>query len=160
MAVDMFLKIEGVDGVSSDQSTEVSSFSWGVSNAGSATAGGGGGAGKVVFQDLSITKRIDKSSPLLYLTCATGQHISRATLTLRSSGQDPTGTTPSPVPPSSMEYKLTDCIISSVKPAGSGGEELPTESVSFNFAKIEWTYKSADGSSVRAGWDVKKNTKV
>ena len=51
MAVDMFLKISGIDGESTDHKhkdeIEVFSWSWGVSQTGS-TGGGGGGAGKAV----------------------------------------------------------------------------------------------------------------
>ena len=158
MAVDMFLKIEGIDGVSPEQSIEISSFSWGVSNPGSASAGGGGGgaSSRAVFQDLSVTKRIDKSSPLLYLTCASGEHIRKATLTVARCASNADGTASS----TSLEYKLTDCIISATKPSGGSTDPSPAEEVSFNFAKIEWTYKAADGSAVRTGWDLKKNTKA
>lgn len=157
MAVDMFLKIEGISNVSADESIEISSFSWGVTNTGSAAAGGaGGGAGRAVFQDLSVTKRLDKSSPQLYLTCASGEHIRKATLTVARCASSADGAATSTF----MKYELSDCIISSAKPDIHGGDEQPMESVSFNFAKIEWTYKSADGSVVRAGWDLKKNTKV
>ena len=60
MAVDMFLKIAGVDGESKDKShpmeIDVLAWSWGLSNSGSAHVGGGAGAGKVNVQDISITK--------------------------------------------------------------------------------------------------------
>jgi type VI secretion system secreted protein Hcp len=67
-----------------------------------------------------------------------------------------------------MEYKMSDCIVSSVRPGGSsqGGETLPLEEVSFNYGKIEWTYtqqKRTDGSgggNVAAGWDLEKNAKL
>ena len=127
------------------------------SNTGTAGGGGGGGSNsRAVFQDLSVTKRIDKSSPLLYLTCASGEHIRKATLTVARCASNADGTASS----TSLEYKLTDCIISATKPSGGSTDPSPAEEVSFNFAKIEWTYKSADGSVVRAGWDLKKNTKV
>ena len=160
MAVDMFLKIEGIDGVSAGEWIEIQSFSWGVTNSGSASAPGqGGGAGRPVFQDLSVTKRVDKSSPLLYLSCASGQRLSRATLTVARCAPSPDGAPSS----SSMEYTLSDCLISAAKPSSSssGVESPPLEELSFNFAKIEWTYKSNDGRApVRTGWDLKKNTKV
>lgn len=57
-ASDYFLKIEGVEGESSaapPQPIEVSSYSFGVSNAGSAAMSSGGGTGKVSMQDLSVT---------------------------------------------------------------------------------------------------------
>src|SRR5919197_1518553 len=69
MAVDMFLHVDGIKGESRDaqhkDDIDVLAWSWGASNSGSAHMGGGGGSGKVNVQDLSITKYVDKSSPLL-----------------------------------------------------------------------------------------------
>ena len=68
MAVDMFLKINGVDGESKDKShpmeIDVLAWSWGASNSGSAHVGGGAGAGKVNVQDISVTKWVDCIQPV------------------------------------------------------------------------------------------------
>jgi type VI protein secretion system component Hcp len=54
MAVDMFIKIDTVDGEAQDskhkKAIDVLSWSWGLSNSGSAHVGGGAGAGKVMFK--------------------------------------------------------------------------------------------------------------
>src|SRR6266571_3079213 len=50
MAVDMFMKIEGIDGEKPLGEIEIESFSWGLSQSGAAAATGGAGAGKVQFQ--------------------------------------------------------------------------------------------------------------
>jgi type VI secretion system secreted protein Hcp len=51
MAVDMFMKIDTVDGEAQDtkhkKEIDVLSWSWGMSNSGSAHAGGGGGNGRI-----------------------------------------------------------------------------------------------------------------
>ena len=51
MAMDMFLKIEGVDGESRDDKhageIDVLAWSWGMTQSGSMHVGGGGGSGKV-----------------------------------------------------------------------------------------------------------------
>ena len=69
MATDIFAKIGDIKGESLDakhkDEIEVLSFSWGVANSGSAAPGGGGGAGKATFQDLSIVHGIDKATPEL-----------------------------------------------------------------------------------------------
>ena len=79
MAVDMFLKIDGVKGESEDQAhtqeIDVFSWSWGMSNSGSAHVGGGAGSGKVNVQDLSVTKYIDSSSAKIMLSCCDGTHF-------------------------------------------------------------------------------------
>ena len=165
MAFDAFLKIDGIPGESTDDAhpdeIEVLSYSTGVSQTASASASSGGGASseRADFQDFSIVKALDKASPKLAVACADGTHISEVVLALCRAGGDKV---------QYMEYKLTDCIVSSVRPGGSaqGGETLPLEEVSFNYGKIEWTYtqqKRADGSgggNVAAGWDLEKNAKV
>jgi type VI secretion system secreted protein Hcp len=94
---DYLLKLDGIPGESRDErlagTIEVISFSWGVSNPSSTTAGGGG-AGKATFQDFHFVCSHDKSSPLLMLACAQGQHIPTATLYVRKPSSDPTGGLP------------------------------------------------------------------
>jgi type VI secretion system secreted protein Hcp len=159
-AVDYFLKIDGIDGESADETHRgeiiIDSFSWGMSNSGTFSGGGGGGAGKVSMQDIHFTRRLDKASPKLMLACATGQHIPTAKLTCRKSGSDG----------SQVEYytiTLTDVLVSSVSTGGSSGDPLPTESISLNFTKIEWVYVpvGADGKPgepVRAEYDLEAGT--
>jgi type VI secretion system secreted protein Hcp len=90
MAVDMFLKIEGVDGEAADKQhskqIDVLSWSWGAANHGSAHVGGGAGTGKVQAQDLHITKYVDSSSPKLLTSCFAGKHHADALLAVRKAG--------------------------------------------------------------------------
>ncbi len=165
MAFDAFLQVDGVPGESSDGAhpdwIEVLSYSAGVSQTASASASSGGGASaeRADFQDFSIVKALDKASPKLAVACADGTHIATVVLELCRAGGDKL---------KYMEYKLTDCIVSSCRPGGSSGgaETLPLEEVSFNYGKIEWTYtqqQRADGSgggNVAAGWDLETNAKI
>src|SRR5271166_3289945 len=61
MAVDMFLKLDGVTGESKDKvhskEIDILVWSWGMTNDGSAQVGGGAGSGKVNVQDISIDTR-------------------------------------------------------------------------------------------------------
>ena len=79
MAVDMFLNLDGVKGESKDkahtQEIDILSWSWGMSNSGSAHVDGGAGSGKVSVQDLSVTKYIDSSSAKIMLSCCDGTHF-------------------------------------------------------------------------------------
>ena len=90
MAVDMFMKFEGIEGESNDAKHEneidVLAWSWGFSQSGTTHMGGGGGAGKVQVSDLSFTKYIDKSSAALLQHCFTGKHIPTANLVVRKAG--------------------------------------------------------------------------
>lgn len=157
--VDYFLKIDGIDGESTSDrhknEIEIESFSWGASNTGATGAGGGGGAGKVTFQDIHFTKKLDKASPKLMLACATGEHIKDVVLVGELSGKRGQ---------QFLEIKLTDVLVSSYQSGGSSGN-IPTDSFSLNFAKIEFTYFPVNangtlGEPVKAGWDVKENAEV
>jgi type VI secretion system secreted protein Hcp len=159
MAVDAFLKLDGLPGESKDKAhpdeIEVFSFSWGVSNPGGLSTGGTG-TGKASFQELNVTNNTHKSSPKLMLACCGGEHIKKAVLTLRKAGS------------SSFDYikvTLTDVLVSSYQEGGDNGGNAAVESVSLNFAKIEFSYteQSADGSPgtvTTAGWDRLANTKT
>lgn len=158
---DYFLKIEGIEGESTDakhkNEIEVLSWSWGETNAGAHVGGSsGGGAGKVHMQDFSFTMSANKSSPKLMLYCATGTHIKEASLTCRKAGGE------------QQEYlilKFTDALVSSFQSGGSTGDIIPVDQVSLNFSKIEYEYKpqKADGSldaPVKVGYDVTANKKI
>lgn len=156
MAYDAFLKLDGIDGEVSakgyEKWIEVFSFSWGASNVGTNASGGGGGAGKVSMQDIHFTQGFSKASPLLFLKCATGEHIKEGTLSLRKAGGDANAS-------EFLKIKLEDLLVSSVQHAGAErGDETPMEDVSLNFAKIQMQYTAPDGSTVEMGWDVRSNT--
>jgi type VI secretion system secreted protein Hcp len=160
MAMDMFLKVDGVSGESKDakhkEAVDVLAWSWGLSNSGSAHTGGGAGAGKASFQDLSFTKYIDFSSTALQLACANGKHFKNAVLTVRKAGEKP------------LEYiKITmeEVMVSAVSTGGSGGEDRLTENVTLNFAKVKLEYQKqkdsggADGGPATFGWNISSNIK-
>ena len=90
MAVDMFLKLDGVTGESKDKvhskEIDVLVWSWGMTNDGSAQIGGGAGSGKVNVQDIAITKFVDSSSPQLMLACCKGNPVWLGSARLRWRG--------------------------------------------------------------------------
>jgi type VI secretion system secreted protein Hcp len=156
-AVDMFLKLNGIQGESLDKThaseIDVLAWSWGASNSGTTHMGGGGGAGVANVQDLSLTKYVDKASPALLLRVLNGAHIPDATLVVRK-----TGTTP-------IEYNkiiMTEVLVTSVSMGGSGGEDRLTENVSLNFAKVEFSYSYLDATGktitvTPTKWDIAAN---
>jgi type VI secretion system secreted protein Hcp len=160
-AVDYFLKIEGIDGESSDSKhkgeIDLQSWSWGESQSGTHAFGGGGGAGKVSMQDFHFVMLVNKASPKLALACATGEHIKKAVLVARKAGKEQQ---------EFLKITMSDLLVSSYQTGGSGhGDIIPTDQISLNFAKIEWEYKEQkpDGSlggPVKAGYDVKANKMV
>lgn len=163
MAIDIFLKIDGVDGESTDDKhkNEIAllSFSWGEAQLTPAGGGGGGGggAGKVTVQDFHFTTLVSKASPRLFLACAKGQHFKTAVLTVRHAGASPADF---------LKWRLADVSVSGYQTAGDlAGDALPADHVSLGFGKIEveYTPMKPDGKpdvSVKAGWDVKANRPV
>lgn len=157
MAIDHFLKLDGVKGEAQDSEhkdeIDVLSWSWGMSQSGTGGMGGGSGAGKVSVQDISLTKYLDVSSPTLHLFCANGKHVAKAVLVARKAGENP------------LEYlkiELEDVLVSSVSTGGSGGEDRLTENITLNFKKVKTTYtqQNKDGSKGAAPemqWNIATN---
>jgi type VI secretion system secreted protein Hcp len=161
MAVDYFLKLDGIDGESKDSKhsgeIDLESFSWGETQTGSHAFGGGGGAGKVQMQDFHFVMKANKASPKLFLACAEGEHIKKAVLTCRKAGKEQQ---------EFLKVTMSDLLVSSFQTSGSShGDEVPTDQVSLNFSKIEFEYKDqkADGTlggTTKTGYDVKAMKKV
>lgn len=150
MSVDMFLKLEKIKGESTDdkhkEEIDVLAWSWGASQSGSFHTGGGGGAGKANFQDLSFTKWVDKSSTVLLQHVAKGTHIPKGKLTVRKAGGEK--------PLEYLTINLEKIMVTSVSTGGSGGEDKLTENVTLNFARVEVVYKEQDESGGQKGGDV------
>jgi type VI secretion system secreted protein Hcp len=159
MAVDYFLKIDGIEGESTDnkhaKEIDVDAWSWGESQTGSSVpGGGGGGAGKVSMQDFSFVMKFNKASPKLMLACATGKHVKSARLAVRRAGQGQQDY---------LTFTFLDVLVSSYQTGGTEASGLvPLDQVSLRYAKIEVEYKTQkpDGSLVVAGqfkYDLKLN---
>jgi len=159
MPFDAFLKIEGIPGKSRDDrhpnEIEVESFSFGLTNSGSSSHGSGGGEGKANFQDFHFVSRLQKSSPKLFLACASGEHIKEAVLSVRKAGTK------------DDYYKVTldEILVTAWTQggAGDGQDSFPTEQISLNYAKIRIDYavqdqKGALSEHVVAEWNLAENT--
>lgn len=160
MAVDMFLKLDGIKGESKQKGhadeIDIYSWSWGLTQTGSFGAGGGGGSGKVNIHDVTFTKKLDRSTNNLTVNCCTGKHIPQGLLTCRKAG----GT--------QVEYLKTtfyDLLVSSIQTSGADGSDQVMETVSLNFAKFKTEYveqkETGEGlPAITFGYDVKKGEKV
>jgi type VI secretion system secreted protein Hcp len=158
MAVDFFLKIDGIKGESRDKAhagqIEVLSWSWGASNSGSTHVGGGAGAGKTEAQDLHVVMRTNLATVPLLQNLVTGKHISAAYLYARKAGTNPFDY---------LEWKLEDVLVSSYQMGGSGGDDATNDQLSLNFAKLTLEYTSQDpdgtpGVSNTVAWNIAENT--
>jgi type VI secretion system secreted protein Hcp len=158
MAIMMFLKLADLKGESTDDrhkdEIDVLAWNWGMTQPGTTHVGSGGGAGKVSVNDLSITKYIDRSSPILIISCCSGKHFAEGVLTVRKAGEN------------ALEYlkiSIRNVLVTSISTNGSSGEEDRfKETVTLNFAefKVEYTPQKADGSGdtpIAVGWDIAAN---
>jgi type VI secretion system secreted protein Hcp len=176
MAFDAYLQIDGIKGESTDSEHKdwIEVLSYSPATPQPASVAVAATHTRTTHQDYSIVKYIDKASPKLYEAVSTGKHIPKVVVELmRASGGSPV---------KYLEIKMTDVIISNVSSAGRGGQAPPahpsppilqnlakpvaspllTESVSFNYGSIQWTYtqqKRSDGSgggNVAGGWNLSK----
>ena len=154
MAVDMYMKIgAGIDGESTDDAhadwIEVSSYNHGVSQPVSdASFTGGMTGGRADFQDISISKVLDKASPLLNIACCKGTHIPEITFEICLATGDKHVF---------MRYVFTDSVITSISAgAASGGmESRPSETVTIAYSKIKWEYTPIDATGAPGSPDDK-----
>lgn len=163
MAVDIFLKLDGIDGESTKSKAEgqieILSFSNGASNASSGMHGSGHGTGKAEVSALTLHKIVDKASPKLFLNCCMGTHIKKGSLQVRET----TGAATTEV---YFQYDMEDLVVDAVTWGGTmGADKKPSESVSLSFQKITVSYwpQGKDGklgAKIPAGWDLSANTKI
>jgi type VI secretion system secreted protein Hcp len=157
MAVDMFLRLDTVDGESTDHAhageIDILSFSFAAHQTGTASSGGGSGAGRVSLQDITITKKVDKSSPLLFYLCCKGLPLETGAITCRKAGGE------------ALEYlvvAMEGILITGIQNTGSDGQDQVVEQVTLNFkrAGLIYTPQLDDGSGggkVQKGWDISIN---
>ncbi len=104
---------------------------------GSATSGAG--AGRVAFNDLTVTRAPDDLTPLLYLDLATGAHFKQAVVAwYNTGGRHPT--TPY------LTMRLSLVFVKSLSEVSTGDAPLETLTLAFGGAEITYTPQKADGS--------------
>ena len=89
--------------------------------------------------EIVIVKKVDKASPTLNQSCASGKSFPAVIIEFkRTDGKS-----------GYIRYTFQNAAISSVTPVGSGG----TESVSLNYESVAWTYtqqKETGGSKAKS----------
>ncbi len=130
-AVDYFLKIDGIDGESSDRGhgggIDILAWSWGMSQSGSSPDDGSIVADS---QELSLTKYVNKATPKLMLHLARGAHIGEAQLIVRKAGGDAKQT-------GYFIIHIERVVVTYVRTGGGGGEDWLTENVTLNFPAVK-----------------------
>jgi type VI secretion system secreted protein Hcp len=111
--------------------------------------------GRTHHQDFTITKWVDSASPTLNQYCSEGVGIEKVTLTIYVPAAGKSNTTAQKGAAAKLfVYTLEDVIISSVSVSG-GGEDTPIETISLNYACINWS--SERTGSKTSGWDLAKD---
>lgn len=156
------LLIDGIEGESKvsdhEKEIDVSGWYWGAKQESTGHTGGGGGTGKVNVKDMTIIKKVDRSSPNLFLSCATGKHIPTVTLTLRKAGGQP------------LDYYtiiMENVVVTSFDNKTDEATQQATaevmEEVTLKFRTVEIKYQpqndkgEADGGTIDAKYYVDKN---
>jgi len=141
MAVDFFLKLDGIDGESQDEShkneIQLLSYSWGGSQVTSVAGTGGSGAGKVSLSELSVMKYMDKATPRLFKALCSGEHIKTGVLSAVKAGA---------AGKPFLKLSIEELFVSNYQVSGSS--EIPTESVSFSYNKIKIEYSTQNEQGI------------
>ena len=156
----IYLKFDGIDGKVTAEGHEqwiaVDSLQWGVGRAISSVIGTAKDreASKPSISEVSVTKLMDESSPLIFTEACVGKS-KPVQIHLVTTGTDSLDTY--------MEYSLEDCMVSGYS-VSSGGDR-PSESVSLSFTKMEMKFIPYDDagkatSPIPAGYDMALGKKI
>jgi len=155
MAVNAYLVIADRPGPSTSKpdAIDILSFSFGASQTSTIGAGSSGGearAGRASVSDITIMKVLDKTSPLLFDDCVTGNFLKKVDIIYDK-----------PMGDNQEDYfkiHLEDALITSIQLSGSS--ENPVESISFAFSKVKVSYNPEENGSLKGfidkGFDVLK----
>ncbi len=155
MAVNAYLIIDGRPGPSTSKSNaiDILSFSFGASQTaviGVGSSGGEARSGRANLSDISIMKVVDKTSPLLFDDCVTGNYLKKVDIIYDK-----------PLGDNQEEYykiHLEDALITSIQHSGSN--ENPMESITFAYSKIKVSYAPEQDGALKGfidrGFDVLK----
>jgi type VI secretion system secreted protein Hcp len=155
MAVNAYLVIADRPGPSTSKkdAIDILSFSFGASQSAVIGAGSSGGearAGRANIGDITITKVADKTSPLLFDDCVTGNYLKKVDIIYDK-----------PMGDNQEDYfkiHLENALITGFTVSGSS--ENPTESISFAASKLKISYNPEEDGSLKGfidkGFDVLK----
>jgi type VI secretion system secreted protein Hcp len=155
MAVNAYLIIDSIPGPSTSKTNaiDILSFSFGASNTAVIGAGSSGGearAGRADLSNVSVMKVLDKTSPLLFDNCVTGDYLKKVDIIYDK-----------PMGADQQDYfkiHMEDALITSIQLSGSS--ENPVESVSFAFSKVKVSYNPEEDGALKGfidkGFDVLK----
>ena len=138
MAVDYYLKFDGVQGESADtrslKQIHLLTWAWRAHNLSSVANGGGSGAGRVNIEDFTCTTYLDRSTSQLFKRIWQGAHVSSAIFSARKAGDMLDGPW--------LTMTFSNVFITAL--STSGDFEIPGVSLSFAFEQVAIEYKVQD----------------
>ena len=158
-ADEAFLRIDGLQGDAvignSKSYIAIKNFSWGAEhNATIGSASGGAGAEPARFQELSIEKAVDASSPALFQRMATGAPIQSMELVVRKAGA---------TSPIHLRYHFQMVFVTATETSGGTGQEGTSETIKFAFGAASQSFQrqtstgALSGETLFAGWNSMRN---
>ena len=135
---------------------QVNSFQWGVGRGVSLPHGAEDTreGSEPSISEVVVTKRMEKSSPKLWQDAVGGDFGTEVQVKFTTTTKDKVE--------SFLEYKFTNTGLSGYSVAGSG-DNAPDESLSLNFAKVEWKYGQIDAKTgtkwETVSWDLTQQKK-
>lgn len=142
---------------------EVSDYGFGVNMNVTSSRSDGGGAtvGRANFDVFTCNKAIDTSTCDLVKHCCTGKNVQSIVLHLYRAGDDSSSGV--------IKYAMVvfqNCVITKCGVSG-GGDELPKESLEFNYGFCEYWYQKTnhstgkwEGNAQKYGWSTVTNRNI
>ena len=140
---------------------ELMSFSWGVSNPIQASSSNTGrSVGRPNFAEMTVTKKMDATSPLFAFSCAAAEDLGEVKVVILR--QDTAKGADVNTNLAYMTYTFKDTLVSSVSVGGGG--DIPVETLSLNYSQVEWHYEpqkvsmgdESEKKTIKA-WDLSEN---
>lgn len=135
----IYLKIDSIKGSSTDKKfpdqIELASFQWGAGLGVGSPRGGDRTTSEPSVSEITASKTLDKSSEGLFKALLKGEPVGKGTISFTAASKG-----------ESVAYatlELEDIIISGY--SMSSGGDFPSESLSLNFTKFDWSFSGRDG---------------
>jgi type VI secretion system Hcp family effector len=147
MAVDAIITFESVTGGSAPAAFAIKDFAFGAESSTTiGTATGGAAVGKVKFNEFTIKKTTDQSSPVFFKNCCLGAHYKTVSVSMRQVGPDG-------VSKEFLRFRFETVFTTRIDWAGPG-DEGPEESITFVYGKLGIRFTPEGGlKPVASGWD-------
>jgi len=155
----IFMHFDGIDGNVTakgyEKWIEVNSFQFGAGRGITTPTGGAENreASGASVSEVTVTKSMDKASPKLFEAGLIGNAGKVVKIVMTRTGKELKEL---------CVYKFEDTLVSGYS-VSSGGDGAPTESLSLNFVKFEYSYTGsdatgADAAKMKVGYDIGKAT--